>query len=71
MNRKYYEVLWYECEEGQEKNPQEYGDADWRRFSSKKKALEYYEKHKNDKCKCLWWVTYRDEEGFVLDDIVY
>lgn len=71
MTKKYYEVLWYDCEEGQEKNPSQYGISSWRRFNSKKKAMEYYEKHKDDKCKCLWWVTYRDEYGSVLDDLVY
>lgn len=69
--RRYYEVLYYPCERGFEKNPLEYGDPIFRKFSSKKKALEYYENHKNDPCKCLWWVTYRDEYGDVIDDIIY
>ena len=40
-------------------------------LKQKKQALSYYELHKNDPDRCGWWVTKRDEDGCVIDDIIY
>lgn len=68
----YYEVLWYNKEENESvENSMQNGDIDCKEFKTKKQALAYYEKHKSDNDKCGWWVTKRDKDGFVIDDIVY
>ena len=61
--RKYYEVLWY--------TDIDLNNYETRRFGSKKQALAYYERHKEDIDTYCWWVTYRDADGFVLTDIIY
>ena len=70
--RHYYEALWYNKKptESEDEGMQK-GDCSFKEFASKKKALEYYEKHKNDADKCGWWVTKRDEDGMVEDDYIY
>lgn len=59
---KKFEVLWY---------VKGINDPKTKEFSSKKAALNYYEKHKDDKGCHGWWVTKRDEDWFVLEDIIY
>ena len=58
-----YECLWYLEEELQ--NPV------FKEFRTKKQALDFYEKHKNDTDKFGWWVTKRDKDGFVVKDLIY
>lgn len=59
----YYEVLWYEDEE--QNNPQ------FKEFKTKKQALAFYEKHKDEPNHYSWWVTKRDSDGEVVNDIIY
>lgn len=66
MARKYYEVLWYVKD-----TDGNWSDYHWREFSSKKGAFEYYNKHKDDKDKGLWWITYRDVDGSIIYDLLY
>lgn len=63
----YYEVLYYP--RMNERGDYE-GDPITKEYKSKKQALAYYEKHKNDGDKFGWWVTYRDEDGYIIDDII-
>lgn len=70
--KTYYEALWYYKTEDQTENEaMQFGDIDSKEFRSSKQALTYYEKHKDDPDKCGWWVTKRDEDGCVIDDLVY
>ena len=57
-----YECLWYI-----EKNGNDYF---WEDFKTRKGAIAFYNKHKNDSDKFDWWVTKRDEDGMVIEDIV-
>ena len=66
--KHYYEVLWYE---GQNEHEALCGDYYTKKYLSRKQALAYYEKHKNDANKFGWWVTERDEDGYILDDLIY
>ena len=59
----FYEVLWYNEEECQNPN--------WMEFKTRKQAMEFYEKHKNDTDKFYFWVTKRNKEGEVVEDIIY
>lgn len=59
----YYEVLWYTLPK--------LSNYETRTFKSKKAALNFYNKHKDDVDKWEWWVTKRDEEGYVIEDIIY
>ena len=61
MAKYKYEVLWYT-------DPDTY---ETKEFSSRKAAMNYYEKHKDDDGKFGWWVTKRDEDWFVVEDLVY
>ena len=63
-----YEVLWYE---GNTEEEALCGDAHWVNFSTRKKALNYYEQHKNDAGCFAWWVTKRDADGEIVEDLVY
>lgn len=58
----YYEVLWYYEVDG---------DCDFKEFKTRKQALQFYEKHKNDCDKFGFWVTKRNADGEVLEDIIY
>ena len=55
----YYEVLWYLDEKDKEK-------YDWREFAYKKAMHNYYEKHKKDKGKFNWELSYRNKFGELL-----
>ena len=71
--KQYYEVLFFTKEENEsEEQATRNGDYETRKFGGKKRALAWYEKHKDDKNKCAFWVTRRDDEtGEVLEDLVY
>lgn len=58
----YFEVLWYL--EKERMNPV------FKEFKTKKGALNFYQKHKNDNDKFGFWVTKRDEDGYVVDDLI-
>lgn len=61
---KNFEVLWYgtkECD----------GDPIYRDFRTRKQALDFYNKHKEDPDKFGFWVTHRDSDGMVIEDIIY
>ena len=60
-----YEVLWYDDTE------QKFEHYETKSFKSAKAAMNYYNKHKDDAGKYGWWVTKRDEDGVVIDDLVY
>lgn len=60
--KKHYEVLWYDTNG---ENPQS------KDFATRKQALAFYEKHKADTDKTGWWVTKRDEDWNVIEDIIY
>lgn len=59
----FYEVLWYGNED--------FGDVDFKTFKTRKQALKFYEEHKNDKDKFYFWVTKRNKDGEVIEDIIY
>lgn len=59
---KRFEVLWYEI--GNE-------DPVTREFSTRQAALNFYEKHKDEPDKSGWWVTKRNSNWKVTEDIVY
>ena len=67
-NKKYYSVLWYN---EIDKNGNPLGDFEEREFETKYKAMNFYNRHKNDKDKFCFWVTKRDTDGFVIEDIIY
>ena len=58
-----YECLWY-------RDP-ELNDTVTKEFSTKKAALNFYEKHKNDPDKFGWWVTKRDEDWYAVEDLIW
>ena len=58
---KSYEVLWFE--DGNE-------SFETKEFSQRRSALKFYEEHKNDKEKYSFWVTRRDHEWNVIENIV-
>ena len=57
-----YEVLWYElgCDDPQSKE-----------FKTKKEAMAFYNSIKDDDDKCNFWVTKRDADWYVIEDIIY
>lgn len=68
MSKNYYSVLWYtQIDEKGEA----IGDFEEREFETKHKALNFYNRHKNNKDKFWFWVTKRDNDGFVITDIIY
>lgn len=56
-----FEVLWYK----------EDGDYESRDFYTRKSALKFYEEHKNDVDKHDFWVTHRNVDWEVIEDIIY
>lgn len=58
---KSYEVLWFE--RGSE-------DTFTMEFAQRRSALKFYEQHKNDPDKYAWWVTKRNREWEVIEDII-
>lgn len=67
-DKNYYEVLWYNGTS--EEDALQKGNYESKSFRSSKAAMNCYNKHKNDSNKFGWWVTYRDADGCVLDDLV-
>lgn len=61
-----YEVLWYV---GDDKELLD--NYETKTFKKRDAAMRFYEKHKNDPDKFAWWVTKRDDDGYILEDIVY
>lgn len=59
-----YEVLYYTSVDMM-------GDPIFKEFKTRKQALNFYEQHKNDNDKFGWWVTKRDQDGYVVEDIIY
>lgn len=61
-----YEVLYYELvDEDQSEDPIV------KQFYTKKQALAFYNKHKHDTNKVGWWITHRNKDWEVIEDIVY
>lgn len=58
---KPYEVLWYDLG----------NNVHTKTFSTEEAAMAYYEKHKDDDLKWGWWVTKRDKDWNVLEDLVF
>lgn len=57
-----YEVLWYTDEEN--------NNYETASFITEEEAIAFYQEHKTDSDKFNWWVTARDEDGSVLEDLV-
>lgn len=66
---KRYEVLWYVGATEQEAMLG--GNIYTKEFSTKKQALNYYEKHKNDAGCFGWLVTKRNSDWEIVEDIIY
>ena len=60
----YYEVRWYLDEMDKDK-------YEYREFASKKAMHNFYEKHKSDKGKFNYELTYRNKYGEFLKDISF
>ena len=58
----YYECLWYEDKELN--NPQ------FKEFKTRKQALAFAAKHKDEPNHYGWWVTKRDSDGEVVEHII-
>lgn len=61
--RDTFEVLWYTDEE--------LNNYETKEFRSRAAAMDFYNAHKNDKDKFAWWVTRRNSDWAVVEDIVY
>ena len=57
-----FEVLWY---------VKGLNDAQFRVFSTRQSALNFYNKHKDNDNYYDWWVTKRNTQGEVIEDIIY
>lgn len=66
MNK--YEVLWYEVDALTNRAT---GDPFTKEFRTHNAAMNFYNRHKEDVDKCDWWVTKRDKDGYVIEDLVY
>ena len=58
-----YEALWY-SEDDSEGNPHT------KEFKTRKEVIDFYNMHKNDPDKFDWWVTKRDRDWYVIEDII-
>lgn len=67
-NSNYFEVLFYVGETAQIAVQ---SDFVAKKFESKKDAFDFYEKHKKDTDKHLFWVTERSLNGHVIADFVW
>ena len=61
--RDAFEVLWY--------TDKELNNYETKEFKSRVAAMDFYNAHKNDKDKFGWWVTRRNSDRAVVEDIVY
>ena len=57
-----YEALWYTDKRMK-------GDYQTKEFASKQQMLNFYNQHKNDSDKFGWWLTRRDSDWNVVEDI--
>ena len=57
-----FEVLWY---------VKGLNDPQFRVFSTRKSALNFYKKNKDNDNFYDWWVTKRNTQGEVIEDIIY
>ena len=64
---KRFEVLWYEGTNEKEAINNGYITEE---FRTRKEALDFYEKHKNDANKFDWWITRRNADWEVIEDII-
>lgn len=66
MREPRFEVLWYE-------GPTEFDavmdDFHTKEFYTRKKALAFYEKHRNDENKYLWMVSHRNANWKIIERI--
>lgn len=60
-----YSVVWYTYDK--ENDMDKFHEKE---YKTKKSAMNFYEKHKADKDKYLWWVSSRDEYWMVVDDFI-
>lgn len=65
----HYEVFYYNCSkedflEGRENDYETIG------FRTRKQALKFYEQHKDDEDKAGWWITKRNKDWEVIEDII-
>ncbi len=69
---KRFEALWYNRKENESiEEAMRNGDYDTKSFYTRKQVLAFYEAHKNDTDKCGWWITHRDSDWCVIEDIIY
>ena len=68
MKEPRFEVLWYEGATEQEAYNR--GDYRTKEFYTRKKAIAFYNEHRNDEGKFGWWVTHRDSDWYVIEDII-
>lgn len=61
-----FEVLWYNVEQ----RGDVWEDYETKEFYTRKQALKFYESIKDDPTKDGFWVTHRDEDWFVIEDII-
>lgn len=68
-----FEVLWYRQEIAEDiyGNVQHIERTESKDFYTRKAALKFYEEHKNDTDKYGWWVTHRNANWEVIEDIIY
>ena len=72
MRQPRYEVLWYKKLETETvAEAMRNGDYETKSFYTRKSAMKFYEEHKNDTDKCGWWITHRNSDWEVIEDIVY
>lgn len=66
-----FEALWYNKAENETvEHAMRCGDYETKDFRTRKQALAFYEEHKNDADKCGWWVTHRNADWEVIEDII-
>jgi len=63
-----FEVLWYVGHDLA--NARNDGNYETKEFYTRKAALKFYEEHKNDVGKFDWWVTHRNADWEVIEDII-
>ena len=71
MREPRFEVLWYKKEVVEDKygNELTFEDYETKDFFTRKSALKFYEEHKNDPDKYGWWITHRNSDWEVIEDV--
>ena len=64
----YYEVLWYE---GKTEEEAMQGDPKTAQFHSRLSAIDYYSVKKLELNRWGWWITKRNQDDEILEDIIY